>query len=107
LTIIFQKGEEFWIEAFTVARSSISAGGFGITNFTLQRAGTFLGAALAVDTAGAVADIADVIAFVRNDDVTELTFGQALSILEVVRTNGSSNAVTFGCHVIVFMRGTG
>jgi len=49
MTIISQKGGNYWIESFVIPRTLISAGSALNTELTLERAGSFLSVSMVLD----------------------------------------------------------
>jgi len=105
--IVFQIGNQFWIEVFDIARVSLAAGSSTVTPVTPERSGTFLGLSATMDADAALGDLEDCTLTCRNTDDSLITIGQAITTIEALKTNGSANAVIFGGHIVIFMRGTG
>jgi len=107
LTIIFQLGYEYWIESFTIARSSIASGAGSNTDVTLERAGFFLGCTESIDANLAASVAPDLAVTIKNTSNAELNFGQEISGVRITRQNNDAGAALFGAHVLIFMRGPG
>lgn len=105
MTIIFQNGNEFWIESFTVARATITQEEVD-TDFTLERAGFFLGASLTLDHDLGFASADDVAGSIEDLDNSQLLYAQRMSQIRVHLSNASSSGRIFGANLIVYMRGS-
>jgi len=108
MTLIAQ-GNNWWIESFDFARANLATGSATTTALTLERPGTYLGCGATMDIppTETIAEIADISVSCRNIDDSELTIGDTITGIELLRTNNNANGVTFGVHVLIFMRGTG
>jgi len=107
MVIIFQKGNEFWIESIIIDRINVVGG--GETNFdrNLQRAGTFLCCSVAID-AGTMNStrMAGLASHIKQTDDSELVAGDEISAIRIRQGNDDAGGLTFGTKVMVFMRGT-
>jgi len=107
MTIVFQLGNNFWIETFEQARVQVNAGTDTDVDFTLSRSGLFLGAAITIDNNSIAAVTVLTAVTVKKTDDSTLGFGDAINTIRVVKHNGDGSARTFGFHLIVLMRGRG
>jgi len=105
LTLIFQLGNNFWIEVFTIARATIN-NTTTETVLTLERAGQFLGMGAVIDTVqGTASGLRNINVVVSNNDFSQLTRGQDLPSFTVQLGNTGNFAL--GAHICVLMRGSG
>jgi len=107
MTIISQKGGNFWIESFLVPRTSISATDTIDTTHTLERSGIFLGCSSSLDNVLGFADAVFLNSVLRNVDNSQLTFGQFITQIESSMTNDKTSAIISGIHIIVWMKKRG
>jgi len=108
MTVIFSRGNLFWIEVFNIPRQTVLASSsVSITN-TLEHAGRFLGASIIFDGTFNRISGRDLSNLIQNTDTTEITEGQELSAFTIIFHNQHSTiAQNLGAHVIVLMRGKG
>jgi len=102
MTIIFGRGNIFWIEVFAIPRTTIATGATKITTHTLERQGQFLTAFVTPDS-----DVAQVTGMIRNVDNSVLAIGDDITNLESVMQNNNAGNAELGGHVIIFLRGRG
>jgi len=109
MTIIFQKGNNFWIESLITARTSIAATTTSSFDSTLERPGIFLGASLALDIPTTVTGAEQVLisAGIRQLDNSELVFGDNISTIRTRITNQNATAEIVGTKIIVYLRKIG
>jgi len=106
LTIIFELGNEFWIETFHILRANIGAGGNRVTNTTLERAGFFLGGGVCIDTATFDTTVlATQNATMQQLDDTELIVGTRITGVRTRESNDDAGVVLRGLNVFILMRG--
>jgi len=105
--IIFNIGNSFWIEVFTVTRASIADQAERVTTHTLEKSGQFLSACATPDHDIAASAVTGLELVVRASDDSQLIIGESITALESVFMNDSGAAAIVGEIVIVFMRGTG
>jgi len=103
MTLIFTNSD-FWIESFNVARALIAVGATTTINLTLTRPGKFVGCAISTDGNITAIEAANVECLTTRTDNNELVYGDQLTQIRGVRTNNHVAGVTFGFHLIVFMR---
>jgi len=106
MTNIFNLGDQFWIEIFNSTRVSVAANASVNLTHAMSKRGQFLGLAAVIDfnPANAAENAAAQIA-VRNQATGGfLTTGTDLGIITVEKGNNSGSAVSFGYHLIVFMK---
>jgi len=107
MVIIFNIGNSFWIESFTVTRASIADQAERVTAHTLERSGQLLGAAATMDHDIAAAAVTGLCLVLRATDDSQLVIGESITALESVFMNDSGAAAIVGETVLIFMRGTG
>jgi len=109
MTIIFEYGDEFWIERMeSTVTLEDAAGRYASGIATLERAGDFLsGFAIARslannDNAQAVGGME-----MRNQGFTNMTFGQAITgvTIRVMKQIGTAGNTAMPIIITVFMRG--
>jgi len=106
MVIIFEMGNEFWIESIVLPRVSIAGGALNVTDQALERAGFFLGCALSLDNNGINSvGITTQECIVRNTDDSDVIYGQAMNTIRIVRANNAAGAILSGVKVLIFMRG--
>jgi len=105
MTLIFSRGNIFWIESFTVTRASIANQAERVTTHTLERAGQFLGAVATPDHDIAASLVTGLHLVIRAADDSQLVIGENITSLETVFMNDSGAAAIVGETVLVFMRG--
>jgi len=105
LTLIFSKGNIFWIESFTVTRASINNNAERVTTHTLERAGQLLGACATQDHDIAASAASGLTLVLRATDDSQLVIGEDITALESVFMNDSGSAAIVGETVLIFMRG--
>jgi len=106
MTIITQKGGNYWIESFVVARAAI---GSGVTNteLTLERPGVFLGCSLAMDTSETETVMQNIHQSLQIGGTNNsLTFGLEITSVRLRRSN-TSGTVSFGANVLIYMKKNG
>jgi len=104
MVLIYSVGNLFWIETFTVPRTSVADSTVLVTAHTLERGGIFLGGTITLDhavtnNAGACS------AAIRNSDDSVLAIGQDLTAFESSLASDSGSAVVMGAQITIFMRG--
>jgi len=105
MTIIFQKGDEFWIETFARSRVSVAAGSSSGTTFTLERAGTFLGGQATIDAPTGALETGLVGASIRTTGGLQIVLGDEITSFIAIRFNGDASALNLGAYVTMYMRG--
>lgn len=106
MTIIEQKGGNFWIESIVVPRAAIS-GGVTDTEITLERPGVFLGCSLALDTAETQGPMAQILfSLQQGGSDNTLTLGLNISSVRLRRSN-LSGTDTYGVYILIYMRKNG
>jgi len=105
MTLIFSKGNIFWIESFTVTRASIADQAERVTTHTLERAGQLLGASVSMDHDIAASAVTGLCVVLRATDDSQLVIGEDITALESVFMNDSGAAAIVGETVLIFMRG--
>jgi len=109
MTIIEQKGGNYWIESFVVARATVGSGtGEELnTDINLERPGVFLGCSVSVDSALAASSMDQVQTSLQvGGSNNTLTFGLEITQIRLRRYNASSDVI-FGAYILVFMRKNG
>jgi len=106
MTIIFQLGSNFWIEDLNVLASSVLANSQSSTAIVLERPGDCIGITTAIMCNESDEALASLIyTIIRNQSTGgTIPYGGSLSEVGIRRGNGSGTAVSFGVHVVVFMR---
>jgi len=104
MVIIFQQGEEFWIESIIVAAASIAAGGNNTQDVALERDGVFLGSSANLDANTAVGVTFELALTVKRTTGGALTFGLNISEVRVQIQNNDAAAAVAGAKVLLFMR---
>jgi len=109
MVIVYQKGEEFWIEIFNQTQSALADGGVASASHNLERQGIFLGLSLSLGFNPTTAVSGTGVGVAARNGATGgfLNTGDAISVLAVDKTNTSGASVTFGYHLVVFMRKIG
>jgi len=105
MSIIFQAGNNFWIEEISLARVSIAGGGFLVDDVPLTRSGSFLAVAACLDGNEAVTVTPDFTVTIKQTSGAQLTFGLPLTTIRIHRQNNDAGAAVIGVHVILMMRG--
>jgi len=100
LTIIFGKGQEFWIESFEETDADVATAGFLTMDATLERPGTFLGASANLGFNDVSNDWAA--PKITNQGGGVLSLGQKITgITMTILNNGAESDCT--AHLLVFM----
>lgn len=107
MTIITQKGGNYWVESFDLARTAITTGNSLITAHTLDRPGIFLAISICLDNSASVADRQELSASVRNINNNQLSLGDFVTGIESLITNNAGGTVTTGAHLVVWMKKRG
>jgi len=108
MTIIEQKGGNYWIESFAVARASVGAAATVDTDITLERPGVFLGGSVSLDSALLFSDVDQTnLSLQVGGSNNALTIGAEITQVRLRRYNGSAGALIFGAYILVFMRKKG
>lgn len=105
--IISQKGGNYWQEAFSVPRTSISATSVLVSAHTLERPGIFLGVSICLDDTLSGTPPAEISYVMRQIDNTFLTVGGFITGLESVIRNNDASSRTTGAHILVWMKKRG
>jgi len=106
--IIFEEGTRFWIEAVNFNRTSLAAATTANDAHVLERSGTFLGIAGMIDGNLGVGDMADIGIHCRNQTTgAALLHGDKITGVTIKRTNNAVGAISFGYHLLIYMRGSG
>jgi len=105
MTVIFTTGD-FWIEDLNVLSSSIPANSNTSVGLGLERPGHCVGiAAVITNNTADEALASQIYTVVRNQSTGgTIVYGQVLSSVGIRRGNNSASAISFGVHVIIFMR---
>jgi len=108
MPIIFELGDEFWIEHVTLATITMAdaAGRITSTNTVLERPGTYLGAAFVSIGGGDVGNTQAIGWYdLRDQGGTALTFGENLTgLVWRITKQAATGAGTVTASVLVFMR---
>jgi len=104
MVIIFQMGENFWIESFFVPRANVAAGGGASVTLTMERTGDIVGVNMAIDHALGVTPSTEIAIAIRNTDTTVIVYGTRTSALQLRKTNANAADQIFGAEIIVFLR---
>jgi len=107
MTIIFQRGDLFWIESLDVVRATILAGNEIVSDITLTKAGHVLGVSVSEDYNTTPAIGVFLKCTVRKTDNNFIAIGDSITQIRTERSNGDGTDRTMGMHVILFMRGRG
>lgn len=105
MTLIFSRGNIFWIESFHVARANIANQAERVTIHTLERQGQLLGACVSMDHDLAASAVTGLNVVIRSTDDSELVIGEDIVALESVFMNDSGAGAIVGETVLIFMRG--
>jgi len=103
MVIIYQKGEEFWIEVFFETRSNLTTANDRTTAHTLERSGVFLGGMVNLNVQ-IITTITSLSGMIRNTNNAELTFGQTLTTFNLTIRNDNAATANVGAIAIIFMR---
>jgi len=105
MTIIFQLGNEFWIESILVSVGAIGTSASVNDDFTLERAGVYLGHAGTITVLNGTENLSFRVVKTDNSDVV---VGDAITGLRVRTSNhdGVSASVSNSVRILVFMRGS-
>jgi len=105
LTLIFELGDEFYIESHVVNRATISAGSFALTTITNDKPGKYLGGAAFLDINSTdEADLAGINYAILKSDNGQLAINDDIATIRVRRYNNTAGDLSFGLTVILFMR---
>jgi len=106
MVIIFQVGEEFWIESVESGSSQQNANTSTTFDRPLERPGIFLGCATAVSSGGLSTDqFHDLsVKITETGGSTVLLFGSNITGVRLTRVNENGVNITFGVNALVFMR---
>lgn len=103
MVVILDLGD-FWIETFIVARAAIAANTVSGAQVILTKAGRFVGGSVSLDTNFA-ASTDDISCSMATDPANaEITYGLALTAIQVKRVNNTAAPITFGVKVVLFLR---
>jgi len=105
LSIIFQKGDEFWIESIVVPVLSITALEIVTTTIQLSKPGDYLAAQVCY-TSSSENITRFLSAYIRKTNGGSITFGENLTAIELVRGNEHSANINVGANILIFMRGS-
>lgn len=100
MTVIFI-GEQFWIESFNSARTSVADAAIKDDTFFLERQGIFLGGSAVLDSDSVDTEEPTIL---RSTGSGELVFGVVIAGVRVLTRNESGFARNMGHHAIVFLR---
>jgi len=107
LTIIFELGNEFWIEVFETVATAVTAGGNDVQDFTLTKAGFFLGVSASMNiNANTAPNIAPMAHEIANVDDSNLSIGQAITAIRTRTVNDGLASRTIKLSIILLMRGS-
>jgi len=106
MVIVYERGDEFWIDSLDLAIASVAAGGFANVTIPISRAGTFLAGSCSIDTGSASAATAHFVNVELQNQTggNHMVVGDRITGIRIRKTNGAAAAVTFGAYVILFMR---
>jgi len=107
MTLIYQLGNTFWIESFSVTRASIANQAERVTTHTLERSGRVMGVSVSMDHDLEANLVTGLSLVLRATDNTQIVIGEQVTALESVFMNDSGAAVIVGENILVFMRGSG
>jgi len=104
--IIFQQGDQFWIESFEFTPDFISANSVEAKTFTLAKGGQYIGGSCVVDAPnGNAAFLAGVTATMKTTANLHIAIGTELKQFTVQLANDNGGGgTTIGAYVIIFMR---
>jgi len=98
--IIFQKGGNFWIESHELVRATVAAGAARTDTITLDRPGTFVGAASTTDADNSAGGAAQV----RTVGGAFLAYGTFVTQVEGLVRNFGAGSIEVGYRVLIFLR---
>jgi len=102
MSIIFQKGGNFWIESIVVARASIGSSTLD-TDINLERAGRFLGGSVTLDADLVEGNMERIQTSLEVGGTNNsLTFGLNITQIRLKRYN-AGGAASFGAYILIFM----
>jgi len=108
MTIISQKGGNYWIESIAVARASVGSTSTLDTDITLSRPGVFLGCSVSLDSALSNDEMDRISCSLQNGGGNNaLTVGLEITQVRLRRYNDQGNANIFGAYILVYMRKKG
>jgi len=108
MTIIFQKGSNFWIESHDIVIQAVLANSFVNVDVTLNRPGAYLGSLSSKIIQSADPALINVLdTMVLNVAGLRLNFGDNVTQVRVRLSNNSGSALNEGASLIVFLRGVG
>lgn len=105
MTIVFQRGNVFWIEFIHVPRVNVVSGAGANRDFTLTRPGNFIGGSFTWDTNLATAELEDIGYNMRTLAAAELTEGLFVDAIRLTFFNGTAATRALGGQLMLFMRG--
>jgi len=108
MTIISQKGGNFWIESIAVARASVANNTTTNTDIELSRPGVFLGCSVSLDSALAEDETDDInLSLQVGGSNNALTVGAEITQIRLRRYNENAGALIFGAYILVYLRKRG
>jgi len=109
MVIIYNDGGRFWIEDLNILNASVPANSQLSSGINLEKTGICVGIIATITSNQADEALASQIyAHVRNQITGgTIAYGTNLSSVGIRRGNNSASAVSFGIHVIVYMRKEG
>jgi len=107
MTIIFEKGDLFWIEVIHITQSSVAATSTRVEDVTLDRAGVLLGYSASLNTSSTTSNaLGDLgIQLTEGGGQTQLLFGADIIDVRCRMVNNSAGGVNIGASIILLMRG--
>jgi len=105
MTLIFSKGNIFWIESFHITRAAIADQAERVSTHVLERAGQVLGVTATMDHDLAPAVVTGLSLSCHSLDNSQIVIGENIVSFRTVFLNDSGAAVTVGENVLIFMRG--
>jgi len=107
MTIIFQFGNNFWIESHALADQAVASGGFfDSRDNPVDRAGNMIGYTILLRSS--FSDVAGTpVIFTGAAGGTLYSFGVYTELFRAFNLNQAAVLRTYGLDVILFMRGSG
>jgi len=95
---------DHWIEYFHVARSSVTSGSRRNTDHTLTKAGRFIGGSITQDSEEPGGFIGLIGVSLLKTNNTQLVYGDLVTQVRSICSNGNASTQDPGEHVLIFMR---
>jgi len=107
MTLIFARGNVFWIESFNVVRATRLANTSTTITLALERSGHFLGASVIADhsltrSVSVLTELA-----IQSTGFGDIVENDLIDAVNIVIHNDNGSNVSMGAHVLVFLRGRG